>query len=365
MRRSIAGVALLIGLASLALIADRTVRSTGQGASFAPVEVDGVARDDAPAEAGTVDDVAGTMGVGPDAEVPGARSMADDAPPAGVQPLPIEVDWFSDWSGQMGNAYEALHDGGKWTGNLCTDTHLATIMSAEGRDFPPGMERLYRYEIPDSNECYLLEARDQWTLPAVGEYQFVRYYVRFEAPPGHSPMDQHFFHLGTYPGAGYESTFWLNGIEGGDPPGSVGPNGEYRIQFMPNWQGDQARWGVAWYNIYLRTYQTYRVELRQHRVAEHEVRYTVRVYDASGNLRDASPSQVWFEYFGEQEYRDLPDFRMGVRNPESHFQTIQVGYNGSSPRGNFDGGVYNFIGGVAVRVTGDADGWIGPYRPRG
>ena len=30
---------------------------------------------------------------------------------------------------------------------------------------------------------------------------------------------------------------------------------------MPNWQGE-SRWGVAWYNIYLKTYETYRIELR-------------------------------------------------------------------------------------------------------
>lgn len=363
MRRSIAVVALLIGLAGLALIADLPVRSTGHGASLAPAEVDDIAHDEA--APGSDPPGGGSETVGTHADLPSEPSTADEALPARAQARSTDLDWFSDWSGRVGNDYEALHDGGKWTGNLCTDTHLATIMSAVGRDFPPGMEHLYRYQIPDSNECYLLEVRDQWTLPAVGEYQFVRYYVRFEAPPGHSPMDQHFFHLGTYPGAGYESTFWLNGIEGGDPPGSVGRNGEYRIQFMPNWQGDEARWGVAWYNIYLRTFETYRVELRQHRVAEQEVRYSVRVYDASGNLRNASPGQVWFEYYGEHEYRDLPDFRMGVRNPESHFQTIQVGYNGSSPQGNFAGGVYNFVGGVAVRVTGDARGWIGPYGPGG
>ena len=97
-------------------------------------------------------------------------------------------------------------------------------MSADGRSFPAEMSNVYRYQIPNSNECYLLEARDQWGLPDVGEYQFIRYYVRFEAPAGHAPQDQHFFHMGTYPGAGYESTFWLNGVEGG-----------------PGWRGLQQR----------------------------------------------------------------------------------------------------------------------------
>lgn len=276
-------------------------------------------------------------------------------PPVDTLPPPPSgpVDWFSDWAGRGGNSYDALHDGGKWTGNLCSDTHLANIVDSSGRDFPSTMGKVYRYEIPNSNECYLLEARNQWAMPNVGEYQFIRYYMRFEAPTGHAPQQQHFFHQGDNPqGQVYESTFWLDGMEGCQ---GVCADGRYRVQLINDWFGSDP----SWHNIYLRTYQTYRVELRMFRETTNTARYSVRVFDSSG--AELGPENFFFEYYGPQQATTLEERVQNVRWPSTHWRIMQVGYNGSSPTGNFSGGVFNFIGGVAVKNTPDADGWIGPY----
>lgn len=281
----------------------------------------------------------------------------DPAPDPTPDPDPVPtgaVDWFSDWRGRDGNSYDALHDGGKWNDNLCDDTHLVSIVDAAGRDFPADMDRAYRYQIPNSNECYLLMAGDQWRAPAVGEYAFYRWYMRFEAPQGHAPQDQHFFHQGQYhAGPQYESTFWLNGREACG--NGVCADGGYRVTLVNDW----FRSDPSWHNILLTTYETYRIELRMWRETAGTARYAVRVFDSSG--AELGPEHFRFEYYGPNGWTRLEDRIQQVASADSHFRVIQVGYNGSSPTGNFAGGVYNFIGGVAVRITSDPNGWIGPY----
>lgn len=285
--------------------------------------------------------------------------------------------WWSDWRNATGFTDAALLDGGKWTGYVGDPDFQAQekpnrewsrVMSASGLGFPAGMTNVWEYDIPDYRDPdpqpgIQPRVAGQWTMPAVGEYQYYRYYIRCDFPAGHNPADQHFFHIGDDAGAAsYESTFWLNGIEGGSPPGSVGSSGEYRIQFMPNWQST-ATTDTAWYNIYLTTTQVYRVEMRAYRPTTNEVRYTMRIYDSSNNLRDASPSQVWFEYYGAQGWTDLPDFDLDITagTAANHFEIIEVGYNGSSPTGVFTPQPVVKIGGVAIRVSASSNDWIGQY----
>lgn len=275
----------------------------------------------------------------------------DPDPTTDPDPTPTgSVDWFSDW--RAGD----LHDGGKWTGNLCSDTFLGAVVDPSGRDFPSDMAQVYRYEIPNSNQCWLLQASNQWRVPEVGEYVFHRFYMRFEAPAGHAPQDQHFYHQGQYPqGPQYESCLWLNG----DPAhgNAVSPDGDYRFALVNDW----FRSDPSWYNVYLKTYETYRVEMRMHRDTASTCRYSIRVFDSANQ----PAGRVEWEYWGPQGATRLEDRVQQVASADSHFRVIEMGYNGSSPTGNFAGGVYNFIGGVAVRITSDANGWIGPYTVTG
>lgn len=287
------------------------------------------------------------------------------------------LDWWSDWRTATGTTDNAYLDGGKWTGWL-TDPDLVIdgqanrlyggVQAATGLGFPAGMDNVYRWEIPDYQDPepqpgLIIRADSEWTIPAVGEYQFYRYYIRLDAPAGHSPQDQHFFHIGDDTGAAaYESCFWFNGVEGGSPPGSVGSGGEYRIQLMPNWQST-ATSDTAWHNIYLTTGEVYRIELRAYRAATNQCRYSLRVYDDAENLRDASPSEQWFEYYGAQGWTSLDDFVLDITSgtAQNHWGVIEIGYNGSSPTGNFTPTPNSYCGGVAIRVSSSADDWIGAY----
>ena len=249
------------------------------------------------------------------------------------------VDWASDWSTAEGPSPHAVMDGGRWNGEICTDDHLATVVDGE-----------YRYQIPPNNQCYLLRASRRWRMPAVGEYVFYRFTMRLEAPPGFAAQDQHFFHLGHDSSAPYEATFWLSGN-----PRSVDAQGRFRVQFLPNWQGP-SNYPVVWLNHLLETGRRYTFELRAHRTADTEVRYSVRVTDAAGRRLP----QELESYDGGGAYSRLEDVPAAARVPESHFRVIEVGYNGSSPEGYFGEGVYNFIDNVAVRVSPNPNDWIGP-----
>lgn len=291
-----------------------------------------------------------------------ASLVMDGLPPTIATVANSTLDWFSDWRNATGNTDAAFLDGGKWTGYISTPVRsLASVIPASGLGFPSQMTNVWRYEIPNSPEACQPRVAGQWTMPAVGEYQYYRHYIRCDFPETHNPADQHYFHIGSDTGAAvYESTYWLNGVEGGVGGGVL--NGEYRIQFMPNWQNTTYP-DTAWYNIYLTTTNVYRLELRVFRETTNNLRYTSRVYDSAGNLRDTAgrDQQVWFEYYGGQGWTDLPDFVVQTVDPATTLEIIEVGYNGSGPTGSFTPTPYVYMGGLAVRVSASANDWIGPY----
>ena len=276
------------------------------------------------------------------------------------------LDWFSDFRNATGTTDAAFLDGGKWTGYVSDPVRaLGLTMSASGLGFPAQMTNVWRYEIPNANTACQPKVEGQWTIPAVGEYQFYRYYIRCDFPDGLNPADQHFFHIGTDTeddSAAYESCHWLNGVEAGSGGGVL--NGEYRIQMMPNWQSVETS-DTAWYNIYLNTTNVYRIETRAYRSGTNQCRYAMRVYDSAGNLRDTAgrDEEVWFEYYGAQGWTDLPDFVLDISpgSAQEHWGVIEIGYNGSSPTGTFTPTPYVYLGGMAVRVSSSADDWIGAY----
>ena len=55
---------------------------------------------------------------------------------------------------------------------------------------------------------------------------------------------------------------------------------------------------------------------------------------------------------------------MNVQDARSHFQRLELGYNGSGVIPNI-GDRYGYFGGVAVKVSADSNDWIGAYTPTG
>lgn len=286
--------------------------------------------------------------------------------PVDPPPPPADADeWVADWEDETlvppaeGFDPEAffgdLYDGGQFNDQVCTDVHLAQVIDGT----PWGLDSTfgplaYQYEIPPNNQCFLLKARDRWRLPQVGEHVFYAFTMNFDAPAGHNPGGggQHFFHLGHYDNASYDACLQLVGAQ--DAGGRVSADGRYRVQFLPNWFGPEGdpTWPKAWCNLELRTRQPYDLQLRASRLANSEVRYSLRAKHRVTGV--GVPVQVEEFTVGAQTVEAIP---ARVRNEASHYRVIEVGYNGSSPSGEFGAGVYNRIGDIIVRVTGDADAW--------
>lgn len=287
----------------------------------------------------------------------------------------LSVAWWADWRTATGQTNTAYLDGGKFTGfvgdpdfvpdpggdNKANREYGRVLAAPAG--FPAGMTNVFQYEIPDFRDPdpqpgLQVVAKDQWTLPAVGEYQFMRWYGMLDAPDGHNPADQHFFHLGKdAEGDDYESTFQLNAQES---DGLFITGGRYRVQLLTNWQSTSMGARLGYLNILLNVGTVYEFQLRQHRLTSTELRYTMRVWEVGG-AELTGGAFIWEAYNDSPNPASLDDFEVVVANPVSHFQVIEIGYNGSSPTGVFTPVPKHNIGGVAIRVTPNAAGWLESY----
>ena len=250
------------------------------------------------------------------------------------------IAWASDWSTATGNSYDALHDGGRWTGNLCTTTQLVNVVPSAGLDFPTA--NVLRVEYADIGQfCYMLQAVNQWRAPEVGESIYYRFYYRTAVPNGQDLGTAHFFHVG---GAGYDyHAQWRN-------PGTPS-NGRALLTTMWYLDGPAPYWSNR---ITINTNQTYRVEWRLQRTASAEMRMDVRVYDNNGAL--LFDDDDFINDLGTLASTD-PTERLADPNA---LRVLEMGNNDPGGGSLFGTGnqVYVYYGGVAVSL----DGWIGPYR---
>lgn len=267
------------------------------------------------------------------------------------------LDFYSSWD--AGNNL----DGGVWE-YFTVDSQYMDVVAATGLDMPAGITNVLRIEVPDHrpNPCcpaVQISVTDAWPMPGIGEAAFYRVWFRNHFPVGFSMPNLHFLHLGHYSGTAYESTFWWQPDESA---GAVASNGAHRLQFKPDWQTATTTEN-AWHNHYIFSDSTYRLEYKILRVDTNELRYSTRLYGPDGTLRNSSPSQIFFEYYGAEPWTRIEDFEMFVGNAASVIRVVELGYNGSNPSGVFSPTPYMHFAGFAVRVSADTTAWIGDYIP--
>jgi hypothetical protein len=179
----------------------------------------------------------------------------------------VTLAWFSDWRDAQGTTQAALYDS-KWTGQLCNAQVLEVISSA-GLDFPSSNALRIRYDVP--NQCLMLEVRDRWPVPAVGEYLFVRLYFRNDIADGAVVGFPHPLHLGesAHPSAAYAT--WINFV--------TPTAGRSVLVLQP---GREGTYPNRDWQFPLATRRTWRLEVRMHRLTATTGTTDVRISDAQG-----------------------------------------------------------------------------------
>lgn len=277
---------------------------------------------------------------------PDAGATAD----AGLPPRDagaLEPAWFSDWRTARGTTRQALYDGSKWTGQLCT-SNVVEVIDAAGLDFPT--RNVYRVEYRMPGECLMVQAIDQWRAVAPGEYLFVRVYYRSALPDGVGIGNAHPFHLGRGPAGATGSYTTLFNITA--PTAGVGtmtlnlPDGPpYPDRF----------WGFGF-----RTNETYRIELRLFRETATTARVSVRVSDRSGALVAQDADWTNGEPPGHPSRRTLSQSNPVIPVVDASFRLLELGNNDSAGLVTSPGR-FIYWGGLAVGVSADPNAWLGPY----
>jgi hypothetical protein len=257
-------------------------------------------------------------------------------------PGPGTLSWFTDWRTGTGTGTTALRDGSgtsaKWSSEACTNP-LLTVMAATGFGFPAGLANVLRTEF-SSQLCRKVVRDTGWATPAIGDYVFYRLYFRDDMPDGANGGGAHLVesHIGDIAWA----LRWQNASAG-----------TFRFEWVfPR----QAQPDIA-FGTSLQTGATYRVEWRLQRVDATTAKANVRIYNSAGVLLADGSSLL--NYLGASLAIRNPSIT-GITNVNNDLRSIDLGQSGQL--GATAGpGVYVYMGGLAVRVTNDPNGWIGQY----
>jgi hypothetical protein len=255
----------------------------------------------------------------------------------------VELAWFSDWRTATGTSQNALYDGSKWSGQLCMHD-VAAIVAADGLDFPT--TNVFRSDYVGLGNCLMIQARDRWLAPQVGEYLFVRLYYRNAMPDGAVVGNPHPIHIGTGTN-GQAYTVVMN---------FTGPNnGVSRMRV--NLPGAQ-QWPDAFWSYPFNTHETYRIEFRLHRVTQTTARLDLRVYDSANNL--VGDNDDFHNGETGANSRTLTESDPTLTVDDHSFTLLELGNN--DPAGADDGDDwFVYWGAAAVVVSDDAAAWPGPY----
>lgn len=292
-----------------------------------------------------------------------------------------ELDWFCDWSYGLGRSDAALM--GQANGNdhvsgfgECFDGWTAVSGSPievvpvptlpNGQNWPNGMTNVLRVAWRDDggSTTQMVQCDSCWVPPAIGEYMFHRLYEYREVPPGER-MDGHFYHAGNNDErpSEYATLVW-KGV------GSVRSDSTYSLQVGPGVQcsGCGGRGGGFFQSDgKYRMYRLHRIENRWHRVSATRMRLNTRVYDGTTDAPVLSGRDLLCNS-GSSNGKCAGAGGYGVDTLGQYlteyslidgWHSIELGNNGTYPTSRNT--TYQWIGGVAVRVSADPDAWIGPY----
>lgn len=295
------------------------------------------------------------------------------------------LDWFCDW--RLGtNATQAHLRGTNSTGAGLTECFgeftttppllfefLDVIPVPSGQAFPPEMQNVLRITMGDYPTLLgspMLKINEAIREPAIGEYIFYRTYDLNGEQPGDG-NNIHVLHVGTQDrdSSPYgmrwfrsgpvqsDSTFFMSI----DPNFQTGNRGRGQGRFLNN-----ANVGPPQVPFGNKVNRVYRREWRIHRFHADSARFAVRVYDDRGTLvmtnanYRCTGSEANGCFNGSNWLVDSLGAQPVAILNWSKVRGLELGNNGSTPDDPTTRR-YWYWGGLAIRVSGNPDDWIGPY----
>ena len=256
---------------------------------------------------------------------------------------------------------------------------LDVIENPGTKGFPAGMTNILkvngeRGSVSGLSGSPMLQADSAWRAPAAGEYLFFRGYVRLEQPECTATcLNIHPLHFGTnkWVGNDYSGRFFSSG--------GIPSDSSFYLSQDPNFQTANSGVGQGRFlypkdgldpsNPNIKTYQTYRYEVRMEFLVNDSITWNTRVYNSAGTLLltevdyGCHASEVGGCNDGFSQYElDLGERKHTLvgSNGRSAVMGLEVGNNGVTEN---DGpaGSFWYWGGLAVRISSLADDWIGEY----
>jgi hypothetical protein len=133
-------------------------------------------------------------------------------------------------------------------------------------------------------------------------------------------------------------------------------NGTYKLRFGTTGGGPTVYFELR---EFLQKGVAYRFELRVHRIGANAMQFHARVYDAAGALLYSDAD--FKAHNSSLTLADGPTLPLTSGWVSANcLRNAAFGTNGST---GTPVGVVTFQGAVAVRLSADPNGWIGPYRP--
>lgn len=273
----------------------------------------------------------------------------------------------SDWSQGIGTSDALLIESNKphgWdqAGGSGTPKRI-TVVSAAGHGMPAGMANCLRVEHPVGGQNYGM-VQKFWSMPAVGEVNYYRWYYRNEAVEALGSLGGGYHPLETPRGPGDFGTdgelVWKNNSRADGTFGMFieGQNG-YNQRFLP---GLNARTNPT----YLTKSATWRFELKITRVASGSpydtASWDMRIYNESVSsvVPAFDRNNIWYYDFngGVNEGTIAAGYGQAVQMLSNGFTGITVGTNGGDWSPSYI--QYEYWAGFRIMRGGD---WIGPYVP--
>lgn len=272
----------------------------------------------------------------------GARADAGAQPGRDGGPT---LAWFSDWRTATGSSQTARYDGSRWTAQLCASPVLE-VVPGRPLGFPTTNALRASYRRP--GECQMVQATGRWSAPAVGEYLFVRFYVRNDLPEGAAVGNPHPLHLGRAGSVGPPYALWFNF---GAPTA-----GRARMVLQ---LGGGPEYPDRFWSYPFSTGQVYRVEVRVHRRSATTASVDLRVSDASGAL--IGQSADWDNGEIGANRRTLAQSAPTFPVTDDSFTLLEVGNNDPGGLLEEPGNRHVSFAGVAVVIDRSSEAWPGAW----
>jgi hypothetical protein len=270
------------------------------------------------------------------------------------------LDWYSDWRTGTGDTQTVLYDGGRFNRRLCGGIvaggfdwdDLLDVVPAGPQMVPAGVSSALRITYHDGgvDACNMLAADQAWRTPGVGEYLYSRIYLYADIDVGEEAVG-HWFHHGSN-AAGNDYPFFWSGQDTG-----VAADSSFAVWAAVGPAGGVSGPGHGSFGTRLKTHRLYRLETRIHRTHADSLQFDVRVYQGSTLVRTGGDFKCQSGPcgYGTQSVNQYRVHYTGQRGLNS----LEVGNNG--PAQQPVGQAYRYVSGVAIRVSGSPNDWIGTY----